>query len=513
LKHTLRLRDRLRVEILAAEDGASVAEALRALARPAIEAPCGGRGLCGKCRIRVLEGLLSEPDGEERRLLSATELGAGFRLACRARVLGDAELELPERGNSPAQAAIGGMGGGASLGVGVDIGTTTVRCRLVDLRSGESLGARAELNAQRGYGADVISRIAASEEAGGLEALRDGIRSQLARMIAGLVGAAGSSPAGVDAIAIAGNTTMLHILAGVAPGTLARAPFTPAFLDLRSESALELGLTPRGDCPAYLLPGLSAFVGADIAAGMAAVGLPEMPGSSLYLDLGTNGEMALGGREGILCCSAAAGPAFEGAGIEKGSCGLEGAIDSAWIEGGSIRCGTIGGAPATGICGSGLIDALAAFLDLGLVDETGRVADGGRLYLDEARELYLSQADVRAAQLAKAAIAAGVDCLLRAAGIGADGVGRLYLAGGFGGSLGLRGAARIGLVPPGLADRVVVAGDAALAGATAACLSGQGREACARAASLCEYVELSGRADFNEAFVERMMFPGPLPRT
>jgi len=242
---------------------------------------------------------------------------------------------------------------------------------------------------------------------------------------------------------------------------------------------------------------------------MAAIKFHEAPGRSLYLDLGTNGEIALGGKGGILCCATAAGPAFEGAGIEKGTGGFEGAIDSVWIEDGKARFGTIGNRPAIGICGSGLIDALAAFLDLGLMDETGRVdeAVGERVYLDRERGIYLSQADVRAAQLAKAAIAAGIDTLLGAAGCGLGEVERLYLAGGFGSLLGVRGAARVGLLPAELADRVVVVGNASGAGAAAACLSASALAACSRVASLCEYLELSGRADFNAAYIERMIFP------
>jgi uncharacterized 2Fe-2S/4Fe-4S cluster protein (DUF4445 family) len=607
MKHVLRIRDRLRVETLDVEEGTSVSEALRALDREAVETPCGGKGLCGKCRILLARGELSAPDERESRLLSAAEIAAGSRLACRARLLGNAEIELAWRGEAsivtagpssafaldpparrvavfptapkledrsddearllsalagalppdraPSRVALAALPGLAlaarggevealiagdevlgassrragerSLGVGVDIGTTTVLCRLVDLGSGESLGARTELNAQRGYGADVLSRIAASEEGGGLEALRDRIRSQIARMIVDLTLDAGASAEEVASIALAGNTTMLHLLAGVPPGAIARAPFTPAFLAGRAEGAAALGLVSHPGCAAFLLPGVSAYVGADIVAGMAAIRLHESPGNSLYLDLGTNGEMAFGGRDGILCCATAAGPAFEGAGIEKGTGGFEGAIDSVWIEEGSIRYGTIGGRPANGICGSGLIDALAAFLDAGIVDETGRVADadeagalppalgalvaqgedGPRAYLDRKREIYLSQADVRAAQLAKAAIAAGIDTLLLAAGRGLDEVDRLYLAGGFGSLLDVHGATRVGLLPPELADRVLVVGNAAGAGATAACLSRQALEACSRVVSLCKYVELSGRSDFNAAYIERMIFP------
>jgi uncharacterized 2Fe-2S/4Fe-4S cluster protein (DUF4445 family) len=416
-----------------------------------------------------------------------------------------------------------------ALGLGVDLGTTTVVCRLVDLASGERLGSRSELNAQRSFGADVISRIAAAESAEGLESLRSRITSQISAMARSLTEGADSAPEGLICIAIAGNTTMLHLLAGVPPDAIARSPFAPAFLGRRVEGAAALGLVGHPGCAALLLPGVSGYVGADIVAGIMAIGLHEAEGRSFFLDLGTNGEIAFGGKAGIICCATAAGPAFEGAGIEKGTGGVTGAIDSVWIEDGSIRFGTIGGASAAGICGSGLVDALAVFLDCRLVDDTGRMVDGDEaralppalaamvgegprgpaVFLDRARGIYLSQADVRAAQLAKAAIAAGIDTLLRVAGVGIREVDRLYLAGGFGSLLDVRSATRIGLLPPELADRVIVVGNTSGAGAAAACISRRRLEDCDRARAACSYIELSSRPDFNEAYVERMMFPEP----
>jgi uncharacterized 2Fe-2S/4Fe-4S cluster protein (DUF4445 family) len=618
MKHNLKVREGRRSYQIEIEGGGRLLDALASLDPARVDAPCGGKGLCGKCRLRLVSGALSPPGEAESRILSAAELGAGIRLACLARAAGDAEIELPERGDAsiitagpdsriepdplvrlvavaprapsledqaddearlldavarelalqgasdlaPRRVALralpglarhcrGADGGAAAvgalvadgeiigvaprcpgarvLGVGVDLGTTTVVVFLVDLATGERLGSRSELNAQRPFGADVISRIEAASKPEGLAALSGRVRSQIAAMAAALAEGAGAAAEDLVSFAVAGNTTMLHLLAGVPPEAIARSPFIPAFLGRRVESAAALGLAAHPGCAAILLPGVSAYVGADIVAGMAAVGLQDAEGRSLFLDLGTNGEIAFGGRDGIVCCATAAGPAFEGAGIEKGTGGVAGAIDSVWIEDGSIRFGTIGGAPATGICGSGLVDALAAFLDCGIVDDTGRMADadearalppairglleegprGPFAYLDRARGIYLSQADVRAAQLAKAAIAAGIDTLLKLSGVGADGADRLYLAGGFGSLLDVRSAARIGLIPSALADRVIVVGNASGAGATAACLSRRRLADCDRARASSTYVELSSRPDFNEAYVERMMFPEP----
>jgi uncharacterized 2Fe-2S/4Fe-4S cluster protein (DUF4445 family) len=611
MTHILKLRAGKRNEEIRVEAGSRVMDAISALDPSLIDAPCGGKALCGKCRIRLVGGRLTAPEERESRLLSAAELSAGLRLACLARFEGDAEIELPARGEAsiitagpkaavdrdppvrlvvvaPSEpsleaqsddearllaalalelgrqgapelapgrvdlAALPGLArcmregsveavvadgrvlsavparpGARQLGLGVDLGTTTVVAYLVDLSTGERLATASELNSQRSFGADVISRIEAAADAECLEVLRSRITSQIAAMARDLVRAQSRAQEDLVAMAIAGNTTMLHLLAGAPPGAIALSPFAPAFLARRIEGAAALGLSGHPGCAAILLPGVSAYVGADIVAGIAAIGLHEAPGRSLFLDLGTNGEIAFGGSAGIVCCATAAGPAFEGAGIEKGSGGVEGAIDSVWVDGGSLRFSTIGGAPATGICGSGLVDALAAFLDCRIVDDTGRVVDAGEaaalpsalaalvdqgprgplVFLDRQRGIYLSQADIRAAQLAKAAIAAGIDTLLKLEGIGSGEVDRLYLAGGFGSLLDVRSAARIGLFPASLVDRVIVVGNASGAGATAACLSRSRLADCDRARAACAYVELSSRPDFNEAYIERMMFP------
>ncbi len=586
-----------------AESGSVLAAAVFAAGLEGLETPCGGKGLCGKCRVRLIEGELSPPGPEESSHLSAAELEAGVRLACLARVAGtDLAVELPEPGQAslategpetgfpldppvrvvevelgpplmgagnddesrllaalaaaataataaPKRIALGALSdlarlgrepgrlgavvegesviglrpaGRRVLGLGVDLGTTSIACRLVDLDTGHSLGQAAALNEQRRFGADVISRIEAAS-GGSLRELRDLAASRIASMAADLAHKALAEERDIVSIAVAGNPTMLHLLAGVSPQGIARAPFVPAFSGLRIEDAAALGLAPAPGCAAILLPGIAAYVGADIVAGMASIGLREMPGRSLFLDLGTNGEIAIGGRDGILCCAAAAGPAFEGAGIEMGCVGSAGAIDSAWLEDGRLRVSTIGEAPAIGVCGSGLVSAIAALLDASLVDSTGRIADedearklpaqlasrladnerGRLVFLDEDRRVYLSQADIRAAQLAKAAIAAGIDVLV-ARGPAPD---KVFLAGGFGSFVDPRAAARIGLIPPELADRAVAVGNASLAGAAAALLSRRALEAASELGRSSGYIELSGSAEFNAAYVERMIFP------
>ncbi|MFZ2635951.1 MAG: ASKHA domain-containing protein [Rectinemataceae bacterium] len=587
------------------EGGSTLLDALIAAGMDHMEAPCSGKGLCGKCRVRA-SGALSPPEPRERELLSEAELAAGLRLACRARALGDVVIQCSVAGEAailargvsvevapdspcvavplvlPAstlddqlddesrllRALAGVLPGGRApssvrfsalaplaaargpsgltaivagtevlavepdsrprrrFGIGVDIGTTTVVAHLVDLATGERLGHRSAVNDQRAFGADVISRIAATiERPDGLAELRGRIASQIGGMVHSLARSAGAAPADILTLAVAGNTTMLHLLAAVPPAAIAVAPFPAVFTRARACSPRDLGLDLPESCAVFLLPGVSGYVGADIVAGIMAVGMAERRETALLLDIGTNGEIALGSADGILCCATAAGPAFEGAGIEMGMGGVAGAVDSVWTDGSNLGSTTIGGEPALGLCGSGVIDALAVFLDCGLVDATGRVADaeeaaflpagiaslrregGPRLYVDPAAGIYLSQGDIRQIQLAKAAIAAGIEVLLARAGKSAGDIDRVYLAGGFGSALDLKSAIRIGLLPRELRDRVVVAGNTAGEGAVAACLSRDRLAECDRIRELCSYVELSSRPDFNAAYVEHMMFP------
>ncbi len=610
-----------RTQSLAAAKGKTILEILVASGDSHLDAPCGGKGLCGKCRVRA-SGFLSPPDGHELRILSDAELHEGWRLACAARLEGEARLERPSHGAATiiaegpaldfvpdpplrrlcielpparleeqlsdearllsaveaalqAQAAPGnprasvprslafpamaslakaarGMGDGAAaalldvvlwegkimsvapardarpcFGLGVDIGTTTVVAYLVDLETGGVPDRRSALNAQRDFGADVISRIAATmERDGGLEDLRSRIAAQLSGMAASLLDAAGASPEDLLCVAIAGNTTMLHLLGGIPPAAIASAPFTPAFTSRQSLGARDLGLDLPASCVAFLLPGISAYVGADIVSGIAALGMAERDECSLLLDIGTNGELALGGSCGILCCATAAGPAFEGAGLSMGMGGVAGAIDSVWIDGGHFAHSTIGGLPARGLCGSGVLDALAACLESGLVEDTGRIVDAqeaaalgpgfaalrteveGSPRIAIGGGVHLTQADVRSLQLAVAAIAAGIDVLLARAGKSAGEVDRVFLAGGFGSFLDVRSAVRAGLLMRELESKVVVAGNTSGAGAVGACLSRARLEACDAVRGLCTYVELSSEPAFNDAYIERMMFPG-----
>ena len=473
------------------EPGTPVSRALEA-AGILTPQPCGGRGVCGKCAA-LMEGELSEMTAEERRL--------GTRLICQSVILGDASITIPQY-QPMDQIEVGGKAAiqpdaplGEGIGAAVDIGTTTLALRLFDLSSGQCLGVSSMANPQIAVAADVIGRIGAAMD-GRLEALRGMVVSAIETLTAQAAAQAGIAPADVRTMTITGNTTMLYLLTGRNPEALSHAPFEA---DCLFDETISLGSRS-----AYLPPCLHAFVGADITCAVLASGMCEKAETALLCDVGTNGEIALW-KDGVLYVSStAAGPAFEGAGITCGCGSVPGAIDSVHVRDGALEVTTIRNAPATGLCGSGLVDAVACLLELEWLDETGALDD------DEvtlAGDVLLTQADVRAVQLAKAAIAAGIDCLLHTAGVQAQEVQQVYIAGGFGSHLNLSNAARIGLLPQALIDRTKVIGNAALDGAAMTLLRGECARQQRQIAQNAVHVDLGGNALFNEQYVENMFFP------
>ncbi len=399
-------------------------------------------------------------------------------------------------------------------GAAVDIGTTTLAAYLVDLTTGEEVAVTSALNPQKAWGDDVITR-ADHAKAGGLEALQAAVASEIDGMIGRLCHTAGVDRSSIAHVVVAGNTVMMHLFAGVSPEHIAQAPFTPAFTSAMELPAAALGLHLHPNAAVTMLPCVSGYVGADTVAGLLAAGMNEQFEPSLLIDIGTNGEIALAAAGKLFACSTAAGPAFEGAHIRCGMGGVAGAINTAVVEDG-IRFTTIGGEPARGICGSGLLDLVAGLLDAGVIDETGRLErnnapgwvsfDEEGIVIDSVSGVKLTARDIREVQLAKAAVAAGIDVLLAEAGIGVEDVKTIYLAGGFGSYLDKRSAGRIGLIPLALADKAVAIGNSSGAGAKAVLLSTEAMEEAKRLAKAIRYIELSARQDFQQAFIEKMLF-------
>ncbi len=457
----------------------------------AIGKPCGGRGVCGKCAVRLV-GNVSAPTAREREL--------GVRLACQSRLLGDCEVVLPDAAEMRQIELHSGardlprdelhpMPG--RFGAAIDIGTTTLAVKRYDLRTGRCVGEAAALNPQTSVAADVMGRIGAA-----MDGRAELLQAQIVDALSGLLARAAQGGPAAEALVVTGNTTMLYLLTGRDPTALSHAPFEA---DCLFGEAL-----PLLGAQAYLPRCMNAFVGADITCAALACGLCDASETALLCDIGTNGEIALWKDGRLYVTSTAAGPAFEGAGISCGCGSVRGAIDRVWIENGRLGVHTIGDAPAVGVCGSGLIDAIAALLALGEIDETG-ATDCERLPL--AGEIALLPRDVRAVQLAKAAIAAGLQTLLETVGVSAEEVRAVHLAGGFGSHLRLDGAAGIGLIPRALAGRVRVAGNAALAGAGLLLLDERRVADANRIAAASKHVSLGGNPRFNEHYMEQMLFP------
>lgn len=465
----------------------------------AVAAPCGGNGSCGKCLVMLRDG------AGERRVL-----------ACQTPVESDGELLVEElTGGAILTGAAGearSAHSGSGLAAAMDLGTTTVVLELFDLHDGSRKGVAAAWNAQAPYGADVISRAQfCMEHEDGVQTLQRAIRTQTERLLAQL----GARREELRALFVAGNTIMQHLYAGLDPAPIARAPFTPKSL-FTGDEPKERGLR--------YAPCVAGYVGGDMTAGLLSSGLYEHRERALYIDLGTNGEMALGGSEGFLCCAVASGPAFEGAGIACGMPGVAGAVSHVRWDGGELRCEVIGGGEAKGLCGSGLVDLLALLCEKRIVSATGRLPGpkeapeearpwlgedengNGIFYLTADRRVYLTASDVRKLQLAKAAVAAGIRVLLKKSGLALAQVDRLVLSGGFGSFMDIRSAAAIGMLPAELTDRAASIGNASLAGARMALLEPEAGERLLAIQRACRYVELSGDADFNEEFPEQMFF-------
>ena len=472
--------------------------------------PCGGHGKCGKCRVTVT-GEVTPPIEDEKKALTAEELIGGVRLACRTTVLGDCTVTTSEQGggqivtegafpSSMQDAKFNPSWGG--YGVAIDIGTTTLAARLYD-REGKRLSEASRLNPQSAWGADVISRMEAAM-AGNAGKMAQLTRRTLNDMLEELGRAADVETADIFSVVITGNTVMLHLLTETDVEPLTHAPFAAKRLFGEQLDAHELGLTALPpDADVYLPPCIAAFVGADTVTATLASDMRESPETALLCDIGTNGEMVLWHENTLYACSTAAGPAFEGAGISMGMGGRTGAVDRVWTAEGEIQAHVIGETAPVGICGSGLVDAVAALLDTEALDETGFLEDDPAVICPPVE---VTQEDVRAVQLAKSAIHAGMRTLIEAAALTMDEVGTLYIAGGFGSYLDVRNAGKIGLLPEELTDRVTVLGNAALTGAAMLLLRDDLRPSCEKMAGATRIVELATNPVFVSEYMERMMF-------
>ena len=521
-----------------AAPGTSLLAAIRSAGLD-VDADCSGAGACGLCAVRFIEG--SPPAAaDDEAVLGVDRIAEGWRLACRAYVATSCTVSLvapAARGSmeiladaTPMPNRSRGRRRGTGWGAAIDIGTTTVVCYLMDLSHARQAGVAAFANPQRCFGHDVISRIVfAHEGPEQLARLQAVLVDAIDNAIAGLCGERDIALGGLHSVAVAGNPTMLHLLAGIDPWTLGVAPFEPAFRESFTVAAGSLGFT-RVNADVEFLPIVAGHLGADAVAGIVALGLSDRPGVSLFIDLGTNGEIALVGAGGAAGCSCAAGPAFEGGHISSGMAALPGAIRRVDEEDGRLRLDVVGGGVARGLCGSGLTDITALLLARGVISPRGKMAapaslpaaapayvrdglrcgdDGARFVLceDGATPVALTARDVREVQLAKAAVRTGIDVLLEERGLTPEQVNDVFLAGAFGSSIRPESLLALGMLPPQLRDCIRPVGNAAGMGAKLALVYAERIDEARQLARTMRHVELMSRSDFQDRFAANIAFP------
>ncbi len=469
-----------------------------------LKMPCGGRGVCGKCRV-LFEGNALPPDESEKALLGA-ELSRGIRLGCRLVLTGDAKITLfsekksevlvESEGEMPALSLAPIFGG---VGAAVDIGTTTIAARLYDLKDGSLLASFGVLNPQGVFGADVISRIEKALS-GSLESLHRLVIDGIYSAVCGCFEKAGRDISELSLIVAAGNTAMSYLAANKSPASISRAPFESdcLFGDYFESDYFK---SKFESARFYLLPCISAYIGGDVTAAMIATDIDNAAYPNLLVDIGTNGETVVFDGERYFAASAAAGPAFEGAGLSCGVNAVEGAISSVFAANGKLYAKTLGNAAAIGICGSGVIELLAALIEIGEMDETGYLEND--VLIDN---VTFTSADVRSVQLAKGAIYGSISAILRASGLSSGDLKSAFIAGGFGTKISLKKAEEIKMLPNGIAAVARAVGNASLEGASRFMLFEEYREKAATLSKKVKTLSLASDPIFTEEYMNGMMF-------
>lgn len=490
------------------EPGTSVLEAGR-LAGVAIDAQCGGRGVCGRCAVRVRRGALADPSADEARALARTP--SGVRLACRARIAGPVTVEpLPPLVEPSVPRAASSDRG---LVAGVDLGTTTVVASVLEVATGREIGTSVVVNRQRSYGGDVLSRLGAVLEGHGEE-----LREAALVSIEDAINGAGAALASLDEVVVAGNAAMTAILAGADVRSLAHAPFAVPDIPERLDPGV---MSPDGSpWPGVrLVPPLAPFIGGDVAAGLVGLRALEQP-SALLLDIGTNAEVVLARAGSVIAASAPAGPAFDGVGIAAAGPAIPGAVVRVSLdEDGDLALETLGGAAPTHLSGAGLVSALALLRSSGHLDPEGSLVPDGPLGARFARDaegvvsvdlglpdtpLPITQRDVRALQLAKAALQVAVEAVLSAGDC--DAVERVWLAGAFGRALSADDLCVLGMLPRGIGRVAEAVGNASLLGACALALEPALFEGVGELQQAVRAIDLASEPGFTDRLLRAMRF-------
>jgi uncharacterized 2Fe-2S/4Fe-4S cluster protein (DUF4445 family) len=493
---------------------------------------CGGAGTCGKCSL-VLQPA-PEPTFEDERSISSDELARGIRLACQHKVKTDTRVVITKQrgvvqilteGVSRQEDWIPDSGGEGCYGIAIDLGTTTIVTYLLALDSGVQMSQLASLNPQVVFGEDVISRIThATREKNGQVELSKRVTTEIDSMVGSLIESSGIEMENLTRMVIVGNTAMHHLLLRADVKSLGVSPYEPSIRDALVTSGSEVGLLSTPNVEVFLPPNIAGFVGGDTVGFILSQRLDLSEQIIVGIDVGTNGEIVLSKRGELSCCSAAAGPAFEGATIRYGMRGQEGAIEHVLIKDpeNPPEITIIGDIRPQGICGSAIVDIVAEMRRTGIINEKGVMqSTSPRVYRDEdfglsyllveesakSRKISFTQKDVRQVQLAKAAIHAGITILLQEAGITTSDIDFVMLAGAFGSYIQPESALRIGLLPPVKSDQITQVGNAAGEGAKALLLSSEARKVADDFVSKVKYIELAAHDEFQSIFIDSIALP------
>ncbi|MBC8345504.1 MAG: DUF4445 domain-containing protein [Candidatus Marinimicrobia bacterium] len=469
-----------------------------------VEFPCGGHARCRGCRIRIKEGHLPITD-PQKNILDDKELNDGWRLACQGSVQDNLIIELDQWKSDvlsdDSDFQFLPMDG---LGVAIDLGTTTLAAQLVNRETGEVLAVETAINPQAKYGGDIMTRIDAASRLEKQNEMQRIIRVKLNEMILELFRSSNENISRLKRIIIVGNAVMHNIFCGIDVASMGYHPFEPISNELEIYKPSELGWDFGEDVSIEFLPGVGSFIGSDILIGAWAKKVIESNGIKVLVDLGTNGEIMVGNKEKILAASTAAGPAFEGAGISMGMRAATGAISSVITRNGEIIPKVLGSEKARGICGSGLVDAISAYLDDGSIKADGRFLTGESIMVMDP--VVITQKDIRELQLAKGAIATGIRLLLKELDKREKDVEEVYLSGAFGNYISKRSSRRIGLLnfPQ---KKITTAGNTALLGAKMALFNKDEINNFYQIRENTTHLDLSMHPDFTDVFAELVNFP------
>lgn len=452
-----------------------------------LDAPCGGNGKCGKCKVLI--------DNQEV-------------LACQITVDADLTVTIPDKSSLNVlqtgivvQQKMDPVKDGFLLAF--DIGTTSVVCFLLDGVSGAELAKSSMLNPQAAFGADVISRIQAALRRD-LEQETRVIREGMTSLILQVCRDAKIAPAEIGLVSVVGNPAMQQLFLGISPNNLAGVPFAPVLTEAKAVPCEEI-LPICANADLLIIPDISGYIGADTMGCVLSTELYKKEEITLMVDIGTNGEMVLGNKDRMIACSTAAGPALEGANIQFGMRGTDGAIDHVWLEDGAVKCTVIGGGEPEGICGSGLIDAIAVGLETGLLNKRGRIQNEDHIF-HLTDNIYLTQDDIRQVQLAKGAIYAGIFLMAKQLGLEVKDIQTVQLAGAFGNYLSPKSACLIGLLPEELLDRIEAVGNAAGSGAKMLACDKDLLPLTQELTERIEFLELASLPEFSRTFAKSMNF-------